>query len=187
MIYFTPRVVELLNNPRVQIFYCVSIGNEHHTTLYSEVTIGGITYLPTGRISALDPPQMTSTVDREVYKISLINHDMSMGLKFDNGMVGTPVTVIVGFVDPVTNLPETNAGNTFIVYSGEIDSTSCRIDSSNGESTSSISCTSPMNSLDLTRGFYSSRESIRAINGNDSCFDQIYEGAGQVFLYWGKV
>lgn len=187
MIYFTPRVIELLNNPNVQIFYCVSIGSEHHTTLYSEVTIGGITYLPTGRISALDPPQMNSTVDREVYKISLINHDMSLGSKFDEGMVGVPVSVIVGFIDPVTNLPEIGAGNTFTVYSGEIDSTSCKIDPSNGESISSISCTSPMNSLDLTRGFYSSKENIRSINGNDSCFDQIYEGSGQVFLYWGKI
>ena len=43
-----------------------------------------------------------------------------------------------------------------------------------------------MADLDAVKPFYTTKDFVRQLNPDDSCFDQIYHGSGFVNLNWGK-
>ena len=188
MIILSPRIIELLAQPVIEPFYMVKImGGTLLTSYMAAVELSnGDLYLP-GDFVALDPPRMSSSVDRELYKISIADPRMEYGAMFESGMVGTAIEVRAGFIDQVTKQPELNFTDTFMLYKGRVDGVSYQISLEEvGESVAVISCASPMASLDMAKPFHTSKDFLRQLNPEDNSFDQIYEGAGPVQLKWGK-
>jgi hypothetical protein len=188
MITLSPRIIALLSHPVIEPFYLVQIdGNTRLTTYPAEIALSdGKVYIP-GHLVSLDPPKLSSSVDREAYKITIADPNMEYGAMFEDGMVGVDVEVRVGFIDQETGLPELDANNTFLIYKGVTDGLSYQINIEEvGESIATITCTSPMANLDMAKPFHTSKDFIRNLNPADSSFDQIYEGAGTVQLKWGK-
>lgn len=193
MISFNSTLIALLQNPTVNAFYMVKIGigssTFYRTTShFANITLSnGDTYLSDGKLLSADVPRLSATVDREVYKITLADPDYSLGATMQSGLVGKLFEVRVGFIDPTTNIPYTDVANTILAYKGIVDSIGYSIETGNiGQAILTVSGASPMADLDLTRTPYTSKEYIRGISQNDSCFDQVYEGAGPVNLKWGK-
>ena len=189
MIALSPRLISMLSQPAIEPFYLVQIGDSTRLTSYlSELALSdGRVFLP-GDLVSLDPPRLSSSVDRESYKITIADPRMEYGAMFESGMVGTLIAVNVGFIDQGTKQPELNINNVFTIYKGHIDSVAYQISLDEvGSSVAVITCASPMSNLDMAKPFYTSRDFIRQINADDSSFDQIYEGAGPVQLKWGKV
>lgn len=188
MISFSTAISNLLQNPSVEAFYCVTIGSYKTTTFYSNVTLSnGETFLSDGRLLSVDAPRISATVDRELFKVTLADPDFLLGAQFQTGLVGNNFEIRIILVDPVTNQPYLNLNDSILSYKGIIDNMGYSIETSNqGESILAISGSSPMNDLDLTKNFYTSREYIKTKYPDDTCFDQIYEGSGPVNLKWGK-
>lgn len=188
MIKFSSTVINLLQNPSVEAFYCVTINTYKTTSFYSNVTLSNNeTFLSDGKLISVDPPKISATVDREIFKVTLADPDYTLGAQFQTGLVGNNFEIRILLVDPSTNQPYLNITDTILAYKGIVDNIGYSIQTSNtGETIIGISGASPMNDLDLTRNFYTSREYIKTKYPDDTCFDQIYEGSGPVNLKWGK-
>lgn len=159
------------------------------TTFFEQVTLSnGYVYAANGTLVAADPPQLSTTVDREQYKLTFADPEFAAGAHAENGLIGKKLDVRLGFIDFTTGLPFTDVADTFIVYKGRIDGTSYKITTNElGEAILQITGTSPMLSLDMQKGVYLSKNEVRQRNPLDSCADQIFEGSGPTTLKWGKL
>lgn len=188
MIQFSTTIANILQNPTIDAFYCVTIGSYKTTSFHSNITLSnGEVFESDGKLLSVDPPKISAVVDREIFKVTLSDSDFSLGAQFQSGIVGTNFEVRVLLLNPNTNLPYTNITDTIIAYKGKIDNIGYSFETGNiGNSILGISGSSPMNDLDSIKNFYTSREYIRTKYPDDSCFDQIYEGSGPVNIKWGK-
>jgi hypothetical protein len=194
MINFSPTVVEVLAQPTIESFYLVRV-LDGATVMYSttsyfrDITLSnGTIYYSDGRLLSVDTPQLSSSVDRELYKIAIADPDFNSSEAADAGLVGKQVEVRLCFVSHITKNPLTNIADCPLVYKGTVEGTNYTIETATvGESVLSISCSSPMSDLDLRRPIYLSKDTVSSRNPLDTCCDQIYEGSGQLTLKWGKV
>lgn len=189
MITVTARMKELMEQVPMEPFYMVEIGTVYRTTsFYSDITLSDSrVFASDGKLVYLDPPRLSTSVDREQYKIQLADPEFMLGAYADQGLTGMSVEVRAGFVDKLTNLPETNIENTLLIYGGTIDGTSYNTDVRIiGENLLSITCSSPMADLDMKKRIFLSKDFIRNRNPDDACCDQIYEGSGAIRLKWGR-
>ena len=188
MITFSPRLIDLIRQPVVEPFYTIQVGQLRATSYRTPITLSNGEFFEINDIIlGLDAPQLTSSVDRELYKITLADPGFDLGYSFDSNIVGQTVVVRAGFIDQETGLPETNTANMILVYKGLVESPAYRVNTEeSGESIAVITCSSHMGDLDMTRAFYTSKDWIKSIAPNDTCFDQVYAGSGTVNLKWGK-
>lgn len=185
MIQFPTAISQLMSQAVIESFWCVSLGDEHYTTFYSDLQIGAKIYLSNGAIVAIDPPRMDSVVDRQPFEITLSDVTFEKGHDIENGIVGRSVTVYLGLVDQTTKQPLVN--DMIVVYKGRIDSASYAISTSSvGESLLKLVCSSPMHNLDLIKAYYTSQDYLDKNHPGDTSYEQIYEGAGPINLKWGK-
>lgn len=191
MIQFSEKVKQILSQPTIEAFYLVDVdsGLYRTTSFFRDITLSnGVTFSNDGRLLSVDPPQLSSTVDREIYKISIADPDFNSGDSADRGLIGKLVEVRIGFVNQATNLPETNIVDTVLVYRGKIDGTSYIVNTNTiGEAVLNVTCSSPMADLDLRKPIYTTKDAARSREPSDTSCDQIYEGSGQLTLKWGKV
>lgn len=184
-------------------FFLVELSglSRYHTTLPFNITMSnGITYTSDGGLVGVDPPRLSSVVDREAYKISFADFSYDFRTAFNQGIVGDPLTVRIGFFNTSDSAVAgftgtlvqpgqvfTNINDTIIVYEGVIDNHSYDIDVPGSSSTCLIEGSSPMAHLDLVKSFFTSRDQMRQVNTSDSSLDEVYKGSGEISLRWGKI
>jgi hypothetical protein len=197
MIQFSETIRGILSQPTVEAFYLVEVilspSITYRSTNYYRdvVTKNGATpvntYYNDGRLVSVDSPKLSSTVDRELFKISFADPSFTFGADVDSGLIGKLVDVKLAFVNQLNTLPELDISNLLTIYRGKIDSTDYSINTaSTGEVLLNVSCASPMNDLDLTKSFYTTKDATFGRDPSDTSFDQIYEGSGVLQLKWGK-
>jgi hypothetical protein len=188
MIVFSQNIEIALQQPTIEAFYLVDFAGEKTTNYYADITLSnGDIFEANGRLIEIDPPKLSTSVDRELYKISFADPEMDYGNLAEEAIVGRPVVVRLGFVNQTSRQPYTDVADTVIVYKGKVDSGSYNINSANiGEAVFSISCASPMADLDLVKTLLTSKDALKDIDPNDNSFSSIYEGSGQIQLKWGK-
>lgn len=185
MIQFSARLQELLQQPVIETFNCVKLGNYKFTTYHSDLTLADGVYIKTDIISSIDNPKLTSTVNRDLYKIKLCDSSFTLLGFYEGGAVGKDFVVYTGFIDYSTKVPDTN--NLILVYKGVIESFDYKVSTSEqGEVLSEVQGSNPMADLDSSNPFYTSKDFIRQISAYDVAFDQVYQGAGSVSIKWGK-
>jgi hypothetical protein len=203
MINLTNFQTDVLSRDLVEAFYILQIEYKYTlnytswTTSYKrlstfnrDITLSdGRTYLGNAPLIELQPPKISSEVDREQYVITLADVNYEFGPLSENNLVGMPVEVGIVFIDPISKLPNLSASEVLIVYKGQIDSSSYSIDTSEiGATIYKLSCASPVADLDSTKPFYSSKSFMREkIKASDSSFDQVAQGTGTLRLKWGRV
>jgi hypothetical protein len=188
------NIVNLIANETVNAFYMVLIRhyndgfiNFNTTSHFANVTLSnGITYLADGKLKSADPPQLTTTVDREQYKVLLSDPSFTEGGNIGQGLVGKIMEVRIGFLNPLTGTPFTNIADTFVSYKGRVNSASYLVDTDEGTVDLEVTGVSPLISLEMVKGFYTSRDFVRQQDVTDSSFDSVYEGSGGTVLKWGK-
>lgn len=188
MIEFSTAILAAMRKPTVESFYLVDFAGYRSTTHFSNITLSnGETYVSDGKLLQIDPPRMSTIVDREIYKLSFADPDMVFAEALEAGIVGKTVTVRLGIVDLETGQPFTNIADTVLVYRGTVDNGSYSIETAElGECIFNISCSSPMADLDMTKSLLTSKTALSNVDPSDTSFSQIYEGSGQAQLKWGK-
>jgi len=194
MLLFSPRVRQLIADGRARAFFCLHLLNADlsvyraSTTHYNTVKLGNdITYAADDFIVSVDPPKISSNVDREQYRVTLADPEFQGAADAENGLVGKRMEVRLCFLDPDTNLPLTDIEDTFIVYKGRVDGMTSNVSTEEvGESLFDMTGASPMVSLDMSKGTYLSRDVMRARDPEDSSCDKIYNGSGALVLKWGR-
>jgi hypothetical protein len=159
------------------------------TTHFNNVTLSnGWVYEANALLMSADPPQLSTVVDREQYKLIIADPDFITGSYAESGLIGKLLDVRVGFIDPATGLPMTTLTDTFVVYKGRVDGSNFQIDTKElGECLLQITGTSPILSLDMAKGIYLSRDAVRGRHPADTCCDDIYEGSNTSTSKWGKI
>jgi hypothetical protein len=194
MIQFSTNIQTILSTFPIESFYMLRISNQNGTVIYSSTDYfmdislsNGYTYTADSLLLSVDAPQLSSSVDREQYKIILSDPSFSQAATIESNIVGKYLETRIGFINQTTGLPYLTVSDTLVVYKGRIESAGYVIDSGEiGESKLQITGSSPISNLDQKNGIYLSKEMIRGTNGNDSCCDQIYQGSGTLALKWGK-
>jgi hypothetical protein len=198
MIALSHALKTILSRPTVETAILVKISNALlFTSSYLSITTAGDTYTPsedTVRLISVDPPKITSSVDRASYSITFADPDMYFGQWLESlvppgsvgtherGYTGLPVMVRLAVFDAASYLTDS-----LLLYKGVVDTGAYSIDLEEfGESVFTLTCSSPMSSLDMIRTFYTTKNDLRGIYATDAAFDQIYEGSGQIRLLWGK-
>jgi hypothetical protein len=198
---FSSTIKSVLSFDNIEGFYLLRVTDIDgsvifsSTTHYADITLSNNnTYFSDGLILSVDPPQLTSTVDREQYKIVLVDPTFSQASKLDTTLLGKVLETRIGFINNISiggtpiGQPFTNIDDTFVLYRGRVDSVAYEIDANElGEVKMVITGASPLVNLDQKNGVYISREVIRANNGSDTCCDEVYQGSGVITLKWGKV
>jgi hypothetical protein len=194
MIEFSNTVKEIIADGKAEAFFCVYILNNDSsvfrasTSHTNNVTLSnGITYVADDFLVNVEPPQQSSNVDREKYKITVCDSTFQSAALAENGLVGKRIEIRLGFMNPDTGLPLTSLSDTIIAYKGRLESLTGEINTEEvGEIQFVFTCTSPIMSLDMTRGIYMSKDYIRGRNPNDACADEIYVGNTPLLQKWGR-
>ena len=153
-------------------------GTVRLTNLPYNIVVGGNSYLADGGLTQLEPPKLTSVLDKEVYKIKLVDFDDTYKAYFDSGALGTMVTVSMGI--------EGNVSDIDTLYKGRIDGMTIETDSAEGTKDAIIECASPFAALDRTNDRQTDKNTQRNIDSTDSCMDAVYAASKSVELKWGK-
>jgi hypothetical protein len=189
MITFSPNIQSIMDSDDlIETFYMISFDSLWFIcNYYYDVEFEGNTYVSDNRLKALEPPSISSTVDREQYKIELNSNAVDNEAYHTNNIVGKKITVYLVFIDPSTNRPLLSTEDVLIVYRGRVDGFSPKYTTDEfGESTVILTCASPMANLDVKGSMYLSDNEVRSRNPNDTCAERIYEGSRGLSLKWGK-
>jgi hypothetical protein len=200
MILLSPAVRTLLSQKRIETFFLVTIDTYRFTSLPYDITMSdGLSYLSDGGLMNVEPPRLSSSIDRESYKISLADTAFNFRSILEEGIVGKQLVVRVGvinnsdaplldagstFVD--VDLPLNNLQDTFLAYKGIIDSHQYAIEIEEGTVTLTLEGSSPMADLDMIKQNFTNRETARIRNPSDSSMDFVFNGSMEVTLRWGK-
>jgi hypothetical protein len=196
MIQLSTTVAQIAASQNIKYFFLVTLkGTDNYTTAPYDLTMdNGITYISDGGLQDVEPPRISSTVDRSNYKISFADVNFAFKSYFEEGATGDTIEVRVGFYNTLSDTTEsievgkpfTQMSNTVVVYKGVIDSQSYAVDIENSEVVAIIEGSSPMADLDLVRARFTNKDSVQQFNPNDTAFDKVFEGSGQIKLKWGK-
>jgi hypothetical protein len=211
MISFTPNITKALNSDAIEFFSLVRIERAAHevdpipinlyatTSHYNDIQLlvngspsSKYNYIADGTLYAVDPPQNSSVVDREQYKIAFADPEFSKRGATEDSLVGRVVECRLGFVDsdpssPTHGKPFLNIDDTIVVYRGRVDGVSASIKAGGlGESILQITGSSPMRNLDMKKPFFLSREKTKQREPLDTSCDQIYEGSTGIIVKWGR-
>ena len=206
---FSANVKTLLASEEVSLYYLVKVGNTgttlRDTTAPFDIVFNGETYSTSGGLSGVEAPKLSDVVDREPYKITYVDSEMDMISQqittsagqlrsFESSWSGADVTVWVGFYNnfdytfagALPGQPITQPEDLVIAYKGYLDSQGYTITPNEGKLVVVLECASPVANLGFARGFYTSKESMRRRYPNDNSFDEVYVGATEAALAWGK-
>ena len=164
------------------------------TTAAQSITVGTDTYTSLNKLLTIEPPRLSTVVDREVYRIVYADPIFEKRALFEAGLTSTRVTVSMCFINTTDYQLGLYAPGEFmnspddivIAYRGTVDTHGYAIDPNEGTVMAALECASPMAALGLSRPFYTSKEEMRQISTNDTAFDQVYIGSKRIGYAWGK-
>lgn len=196
---FSATVKLLISQPFYMSFLLLEIGPSRNgnwlrmTTLGYDVTFDGNVYTSKSLLNMVDPPKISTIVDREAYKIGLSDPDFTLRPYFEEGLTNAKLSVRAGFINTETTTLSGYApgeailskADTIIGYSGFVDSYSYTINGE-GDVQLTIESTSPMGALGLTRSIITSKEWMSQHHPSDTSYDQVFIGSGPSTKKWGK-
>lgn len=180
-------VTDALASDQLSFFALISIGFRSGTVYLTDFSrdlpYGGNTFTSDGGLSEYEPPNLSPTVDREAYKLSMIDHANELQAEFRLGAIGVPVSILLGFLDPSGN-PILTTDEVLPAYTGKIAGVS--IDNDFESKRAVIELSSPMGNLDQTNTFYTTKAGMNQVNTSDTSFNQLFKGSADIKLKWGK-
>jgi hypothetical protein len=183
---FSSLVQTAIDSGNFKYFFLVKLefsSNYYFTSHYADISWDGQTWLSDGGVFEFDSPKFSSIVDREAYRVVITDLVDNMAAEFKAGVVGSDISVWVGIIDPITNLPLTGTDDMISLYKGYVDSPS--IENNWDTKLASIEGTSPMADLDFVNVFMVSKDGMDQKSATDTSFDSIFEDS-ELTLKWGK-
>jgi hypothetical protein len=152
------------------------------------------TFKSNAGLLAIESPRLSSSIDRETYKLAYIDPTFEKRALFEQILTGSKLYVYVCFFNTTGNYlgtfapgaPLTDQQDLLVAYQGLIDGQGYALNPEEGSVVASIEGASPMANLGLTRAFLTTKEAMRQVNTNDTSFDQVYTGSKKMTYMWGK-
>jgi hypothetical protein len=106
MVVLSDNIKACLALDSVEAFYLLRITNADNSVIYASTTYfkdivlsNGYSYTADDLIVAVDSPQISSSVDREQYKIVLADPTFAQGVSASTGLVGKYLETRIGFIN----------------------------------------------------------------------------------------
>jgi len=183
---FSSTVESILNSSSIKFFFLIklSFNSIYYLTSYSEdIVFEGNTYSANGGLFEVESPKFSSVIDREAYKVVVLDNLNEMKAEITANVVGRPIEVKLGFVDS-NGIPITNPSDVISIYRGYVDSPV--INNDWDRKVVILEGTSALADLDMVNSFIASRDGMDQKDITDTSFDQIYENSA-IEVKWGKV
>jgi hypothetical protein len=195
---FSSAVKQILKSDAVEVVYFVKTMTAvptYDTTATVDTVYDGNTYLANSGLMLVEPPKLSEVVDRQAYKITYSGIDSAKLSEFENGITGKKVTVYACFVNTtgtVVNgkLPGellTSTLDTLLAYEGVVDKPGYTVSPNNGSIVAVLECSSPVANLGMSKGFYTSKESMNRLHPLDTAFDEVAMDSEASAFVWGRV
>ena len=161
------------------------------TSYYDDVMFDGKQFPAENNLIAIDPPRLSSVVDREIFKIVFDDTDRSLRARMETGMSGVGVSVWAVFHNTtgailgpyLPNELMTDKQDVVCVYDGIIDTYGM---TSNDSQRITIECSAPTAGLGLVKAYFTSKAFGKRYYPDDTTYDAVYSGSQQVELLWGR-
>jgi hypothetical protein len=180
-------ILDELAKPVSKLFMLVKLDLNSDTYMFTRLPYGvyflGEYYQPNMGVISFSPPRITTTVDKQTYELILQDNAGEHQSEIRNGVTGRTVSIYAGFINSLGQ-PSLDQENVLLAYEGVVDSAAIAIN--NEEKVAKYKLSSPMAALDARGGYMASKGAMNQINAEDTCFDEIYIGAKEVSLKWGK-
>lgn len=196
---FSPVIETILASGELSGFYLVKVELRNltlmHTTLPYDVTIAGLgSFTANNTLVRVETPRFESTVTRSAYKLVYADPELEFKNYFEQGAVGSKVTVWLGFFNSLESVvggvppgsPILNPEDITLVYAGVLDSHGFVINSEE-EILSTFECSSPMANLNAKKFFLTTDAELKKRNVNDTAFKYVHETSTKLSLAWGKI
>jgi len=195
---FSSAVTTAINAERFKYFFLIELtftlfnpnsnqyeDTEYYFTSYNrDLDWNSNTYIADGGLFEFEPPNFSSVLDREAYKVVITDISDQFAAHFKSGVIGSPIKVRAGIIDPSTDQPLTATEDIISLYSGFIDGPS--IENNWDTKLALIEGTSPMADLDQINVRMVSKDGMDQLDSLDTSFDSLYEDS-EINLKWGKV
>ena len=193
----------MINSGSLKYFFLVELGPHLWTTYASNLTMtnAGVavgTFQANSGLVGVDPPRLSSVVDREAYKITLADPDFSFRSNLTS-LMGRPLVARVGFINSLATsvvgadgvsvapgLPFMDIRDTAISYSGFYNGAEYAIEPAEGNSLLTITGSSPMSDLDAVRSCLATPAFAAQIRPGDTTYDESFKDSKATILKWGK-
>jgi len=192
---------ELMSRNVTSGFFLVKLGPNkegtafRYTSLPYDFTYDGEVYYSNNGLSSLDPPRLSDILDKEAYRITIVDPQYALKPFIEGGgntshFTGSPLKVVGGLVN-VSGVTEfaTDPGGVYpefmTLYQGRLDEAAYSI-TLDEEVVLNLSGSSPVGSLDISRTLLTSKTYLQDKYPGDTSFDQVYEGSESLKLLWGK-
>lgn len=183
---FSSTVEAILNSNNVKFFFLIKLNFNsiyYITSYHQDILFDGNTYNANGGLFEVDSPRFSSVIDREAYRIVVLDNFNQMKQEIESNVVGKPIEVKLGFIDSNGNAL-TNPDDIISVYKGYVDRPS--ISNDWDKKVVVFEGTSALADLDMVNSFVTSRDGMDQFSLVDTSFDQIYENSA-IEVKWGKL
>lgn len=203
---FSPTIKQILASDEIEFIFLVKLAiaatgysaanTMYMTTAGSDISVPALggTFSSSAGLSAVEAPKLSETVDKETYKIAIIDPSSDFLKYMENSLAGSMVTVWLAFYNTtdttVDGIPPGSLlaaePHLLIAYKGRIDGTGYAIDPDNGTIIATLDCASPVSALANTKGYYTSKEHMKQLDKTDTSYDEVYVGSAETAIMWGK-
>jgi hypothetical protein len=183
---FSSVVEAVLASDNIKFFFLIKLSfnsNYYITSHGQDIFFDGNTYSANGGLFEVDSPKFSSVIDREAYRIVVIDNLNAMKAEIESNVVGKPIEVKLGFLD-TDGSPIVTPADVLSVYKGYVDSPTITNDWD--KKVVSFEGTSALADLDMVNSFITSRDGMDQKSSTDTSFDQIYESSA-IEIKWGKL
>jgi hypothetical protein len=183
---FSSTVESILSSGSINFFFLIKLSfnsNYYITSYSSDIVYDGNTYSANGGLFEVDSPNFSSVVDREAYRVLVLDNLNAMKTEIDNNVIGKPIEVKLGFIDS-NGSPILTPADVLSVYKGYVDNPVISNDWDRKVIT--FEGTSALADLDMVNSFMTSRDGMDQKSSIDTSFDQIYESSA-IEVKWGKI
>ena len=154
-----------------------------YTSYNQDITFNSNNYVSDGGLLGLAAPRASTVLDKQTYTLQLADGDQTIQtLLTTTSLVGSPITITMIVVGS-NGQPMLNSSDSIIAYKGRVDGTSISFDE---QKVIELSCSSPFADFDLVQDRIAQSDFQNQFSTTDTAFDEIFNGASEVDLAWGK-
>lgn len=196
-------VSTLISSGSIKYFILVELAGLKYTTYAADITMknGAASYGPflaDNGLQGIDPPRMSSVVDREAYKVTLTDPAFALRTTM-SAAIGKKLAVYFGFINSLSvsvtgsdgvavapGFPLLDMRDTISSYGGIVNGSEYAIEPSEGTAVLTVTGSSPLVDLDAIRSVVTSQAYAQGRRAGDTSYDEAHAASKSIVMNWGK-
>lgn len=182
---FSANLLNALDQESIKFYILVEMflnSTYRFTDAPFNITFNGNVYLANNTLYSYDPPRTSTMLDKEVYRVGLVDQDHTFQTEARLGINGRKFNVyaiVENSNGDLLNAPS----DALVVYKGFVNSVS--FSNNMTDKLAFIEGASPVAKLDMVKPIITSKDDMDLYSATDTSYDQIYKDS-EIEIKWGK-